>query len=242
MDSGVMQCSKCLTGVWHDEFSRKVGTRAEFDLARWSEYNMITPFDQAELVMVAEEAGYSIHPTATIMVNEMLKHYKDTDQKDKLDNNYSHIVKEHPLYRVWVEDPMNFVHRDDGYISNLNDTNEIALSILDSQHYPEESKSSTYKDVRAYNRATAGKSVYNLHNYHDMMEDTVDLLAWRNMTKRAAKKPHWKETQSPIDKERNLKLASLKRKIKTLKRKSFKTDNDNLVLNKLHVDYNILKG
>lgn len=69
-DEILMLCSECNVGKWHGEFSKDYATDEELELAKYSAYNMITPYDHDENIIIADNDaphGYRLTKTDDIV-------------------------------------------------------------------------------------------------------------------------------------------------------------------------------
>jgi len=241
----LMLCSKCNTGAWHDEFERVQATEIEKEIAKYSEFNYITPSDHPDGCIAGEYDDYHVDNRFKLFVDIFGKYAYSRDKN----GDYSNI-----LYKIYTEDIMNFDiaclytlqnelndigislndHSDEALSHTDDNTNyiktAIQIAIRSSQIYSHRSKSKTFIRYMGYTGGVSiGMSPYEFKN---------NSLAL-----------HWKDTQSENDKIKMLKLAELKREIKRLKKhRNDYTINDDgqkvsniVLLKEVQLKYNALK-
>jgi len=198
-------CSECNTGIWHDEFPKKLATDSERLIASFSKTNMITPADHPSGCITGGYDGYHVDERYLLFVDIFGRNINS-------DNNL--------LFRVYLEDRMNFsitcLEKLKNIKDNMGDLNEddIKEAIRSYAIYKDRHDSKTYNGViLGYSGHSKKMLMAAMASYAAMSGLGLDM-----MDPRYESKPHWKEIQSEGDKDKALKKASLKREIKALKK------------------------
>lgn len=139
-DEVMMLCSECNYGKWHNEFEKSYATEDEKLLALYSYYNLITPFDQEDGVIIVESGlSYRLNP----FYHGMHSRYRERNNKDE------HTELLAPLIYGGSDeskgfDPYNFTQADiervkmqSGAQSNLDYTTKFlyAVFIINQNNY-----------------------------------------------------------------------------------------------------------
>lgn len=214
--NGPLICSGCKTGIWHGQFEQQEPTQEEIEIASYSAYCYITPFDHEQGCLDVSETGIitlnknydSLHKVFRELFNK-----EHTDHISDFEDNFFRVV-----YQIFKEDRINFNFNEfyhdvkwDNPISVLDYVNKCLI-------YPNESKSRSYKFLHA-SVSTMGSHARQTGNKNDMATVLAGLTAMSGMSlddfipnRRYGRpsKPHWKKTQT--DEERNSKLAAAEAK------------------------------
>ena len=225
-------CSECNTGTWHGQFTKYQASKEEKEVAQYSKYNMITPFDH-------EVGCLDTHGSGTITLN---KNYdsihgvfrevfgkEHADHISDFEDNFFRVV-----YQVFKEDQMNFKFNE--FYHNVKWDNP--LSVLDYIEkclvYPEESTSRSYKFLKA-SVSALGTHARQTGKQSDMATLLAGMSALTGMGLEdfipknygRPSKPHWKKTQSEEDRNAKLATAQAKRdRKKTLNRELKKINKE----------------
>lgn len=217
-----MLCSECNTGKWHGEFEKVLATTKEIEVAKFSKYNMTTPYDHEEGCLTASPnntSGYKVHNsyrTLHHIFRELFnKEYTD-NMSDFKDNLFSMV------YQVFKEDKMNFIPYHNYQDTDWTNLHDVTNYIADCLVYLEETKSMTFiKIYRAVFNMSPNRNKFSPFNNNSnnnisslfgvcgsTLNDLLDEMGNKNIN---YSKPHWKETQSQDEKNTRLLKAEEKR-------------------------------
>ncbi len=209
-------CSGCRTGTWHGEFEQKEPTQEEIEIAAYSAYAYITPFDH-------EVGCLDVHGSGTITLNPTYdaihKAFREifnkehTDHISDFEDNFFRIV-----YQVFKEDQMNFRFNEFYHDVKWDTPLSVLPFITSCLIYPEESKSRSYKYLKATVGALGSHS-RQMGKSGDMGALLAGLTAMTGMglddfiPKRYGRpsKPHWKKTQTEEERKARIAAAEAKR-------------------------------
>lgn len=194
-----MLCSKCNTGHWHNEFTRTEPTEIDKEIALYSKYNMITPFDHESGALIKCEDSISEYQ---VWDKYKALHYAFRDLfKTKHTDHISDFKKNFfPLmYHVLMEDPMNFEIHGTYQRTDWNDEYVVMLHMMDGCTYEYESKSRTLNGLM------------HKYGYKNLPGcDIIDAVLNPYLFSKV-QKPHWKDTQPIEEKNEKLRKAEEKR-------------------------------
>lgn len=196
-----MLCSECNTGEHHNEFTKTEPTELDKEIALYSKYNMITPFDH--------ESGALIKCDDTISEYQVWDKYRALHYafRDLFKTKYTDHISDFKknffplMYHVLMEDRMNFEVHGTYERTNWNDEYDVLLHLRDAMTYEHESKSQTFNALmykHGYNKNITGV-------------DIIDAVLNPYFFSKIDSKPHWKETQPIEEKNEKLRKAEEKR-------------------------------
>ena len=159
-----MLCSKCNTDERYEGFPEKFATPTELEIASFSKYNYITPFDHCVGLLIHDDK----EPNGYVLSEVFMRMCKDLEESDIEFDKREDIPKLHPLYYIWQEDRDNFDTRALLDL-DINNARNIELSIMDSQKYPKKSKSAIFKRVKRYH-----------NNYKPSLEKLMETYLMNN--------------------------------------------------------------
>ena len=144
---GKLLCSQCKTGVWHGQFEQKEPLPEEIEIAAYSAYAYITPFDH-------EVGCLDVHGSGAITLNRNYDSIhgvfrevfgkEHTDHISDFEDNFFRVV-----YQVFKEDQMNFQFNEDYHNVKWDNPLSVLEYVNKCLIYPEESKSRSYKFLKA---------------------------------------------------------------------------------------------
>jgi len=207
-------CSECNTGVWCGEFEKTMPDDTELEIAKYSECNMITPYDHPDGCITGGYDNYYVDERYLLFVDIFGRNVNS-------DNNL--------LFRVYLEDRMNFsvtcLEKLKSIKDNMGDLTEddIKEAIRSYAIYRERCNSKTYdKIIFGYGGHSKKMLMATMASYVAMAGLDLNMIGPKHVSK-----PHWKEVQSEDNKDKALKKARLKREIKALKKQ--KPNNASLI-------------
>lgn len=197
-----MLCSECnnING-WHNEFTKTQPTELDKEIALYSKYNMITPFDH--------ESGALIKCDDTISEYQVWDKYRALHYafRDLFKTKYTDHISDFKknffplMYKILMEDRMNFEVHGTYERTNWNDEYDVLLHLRDAMTYENESKSQTFNALmykHGYNKNITGV-------------DIIDAVLNPYFFSKIDSKPHWKESQPIEEKNEKLRKAEEKR-------------------------------
>lgn len=192
-------CCYCNTGKWHGEFARNYASEDDLKVAKYSKYNMITPFDHegGSIVKVANNSEDYVVLGSYEAMHTIFRDLFDKTYTDHMGDFKDNLFQ--LAYKVYKEDPMNFVPASDGKDIDWNNRRSVGLWIMDSLVYEDESKSDTL--IENFNE----EFDFSRNPYARGRTGPVKKFLDR------VRKPHWKLLQSKEDKETKLAAAEAKR-------------------------------
>lgn len=234
----MMLCSECNFGKWHNEFNKRYATEDEKLLALYSYYNLITPFDQEDGVMIAGGGlSYSLNP----FYHGMHSRYREVNNKHlhtellaPLTYGKSNTDKGIDPYNMTQAD-IEMLKLQSGAESNLDYTTKFLYSvfIINKNNYTKwdedleylldsgkvvdfiEFMNKHHKDgfandsIIAMMRQVQKDDVDMTLESYNFMHDMMNAKGRYNPPKK-----HWKLTQDPVDRLNKINLAEAKRKRK----------------------------
>lgn len=195
-----MLCSSCnCEEGWHNEFTRTEPTEIDKEIALYSEYNMITPFDHESGALIKCEDSISEYQVwdkyrALHYVFRDLFKTKYTDHISDFKKNFFPL-----MYKVLMEDRMNFLVHGTYERVDWNDEYDVLLHLRDGMVYENESKSNTFNGL-IHKHGFKGLTGY----------DVIDAVLNPYLFSKVIK-PHWKDTQPEDEKNEKLRKAEEKR-------------------------------
>lgn len=199
-----MLCTECNFGRWHNKFNKRKANDREIELAKYSMYNLITPFDHENGCITSvndRELSYKVHPFYAGLHSYYRELYSVAHTTMLANSMRDKTIQK--AYNVFID----------------------KLSVFKD--------SFDYDKLRLLKDGTA-KSFVDFLEYHSMKplkHKMIDLLKdvlkddpemtmesfefiWDMYNKRGGslpKRKHWKLTQDPVDRETALAKAEEKR-------------------------------
>jgi len=189
-------CSKCNTGKWHGDFKQEEANDVDKLLARFSKYNMTTPYDHPDGCITGGYHDYHVDERYVLFV-------KLFGEDVSSENNM--------LFDAYLNDRMNFNITCLEELENTKNVNgmltedDIWNTVKKCNVYPPDSDMGMRSGIRKLLPAVS-----------HIIEAVKEVSS--NTTSKTVPRKHWKETQNESDKEKALTKAKLKREIKKLKR------------------------